>query len=133
MKTLHRDQTIKFFIEPEGYVRLCEHWSRLMQDRELRKTLTGAHHLLYLILRGKNWQTGFAAVTNRKKLENGGFYTWRARRAVHALHMQGYADTLIGPFTEFLQPEALCMIRELVPKLGWTDSPLDREPYHVCD
>lgn len=131
MKTLNRVQTMDFYNEADGYRRLCDHWSCVMQDRELRKSLTAAHHLLYLILRGKNWQTAFAPITNRAKLENGGFYNWGAKRALHQLHAQGYTDMLLKPFAEFIRPNALCLVRELIPAAGWTENPLDREPYHV--
>jgi len=64
MKKLNKQITASFYKDPEGYVGLQEHWSRLMQDKTHRKSLRTAHHLLYLILRGKNWQRAFAPVTN---------------------------------------------------------------------
>src|SRR5689334_5822244 len=73
MEKLNKQITETFFKAPEGYNALKAHWSGLMQDKERRTALTAAHHLLYLILRGKNWQRGFAPVTNPVKLENGGF------------------------------------------------------------
>lgn len=131
MKTLGKEVTARFFQNAEGYEGLTAHWSRLMQDKEARKGLNAAHHLLYLILRGKNWHRAFAPVSNPVKLENGGLYNWGARKALFALHSEGNAQKLLAPFADFLDREALCAVRELVPALRWDEHPLDKEPYHA--
>ena len=74
-----------------------------MQDKEARKGLNAAHHLLYLILRGKNWHRAFAPVSNPVKLENGGQYNWGARKALFALHSEGNAQKLLAPFADFVR------------------------------
>jgi hypothetical protein len=129
MKTLSKEITATFFSSTEGYAQLMTRWSRTMQDRAARKRLTAAHHLLYLILRGKNWQKAFAPVTNPTKLEHGGFYNWKARSAVMALHCDGNRKELLAPFADLIRAEALCAIRQRVPNLAWDENPLDREPY----
>ena len=129
MKRLNRQITTAFYKEAAGFAALQAHWSRLQQDPVRRNTLTAAHHLLYQILRGKNWQTAFTRMTNPVKLENGGFYSWGARRALLGLHSAVFAECLLAPFAEFLSPEALCLIRERIPPLDWNADPLEREPY----
>ena len=131
MQKLNQQITETFYQNAEGYMALKSHWSRLMQDKTRRKSLTAAHHLLYMILRGKNWHRAFTPMTNPVKLENGGFYNWGARKAIQALHSSGETGCLLEPFAVFLQPDALCAIRELVPPLDWNTNPLEREPYHV--
>ena len=131
MKKLNKQITINFYKDAEGYSAMMAHWSHLMNDKAERKSLRAAHHLLYLILRGKNWQEAFAPVTNPVKLENGGFYNWGARKALLALHSPGVEERLLQPFADFLHPDALCIIRELVPPLEWNTDPLEREPYHA--
>jgi len=115
-----------------------------MQDPEARQCLSAAHHLLYLVLRGKNWQKAFTPpgggdgprteaqrIRLQKRLANGAFYDWGARKALRALHAPHAAEILLAPFAEFLPPEVLCAIRERVPPLGWDENPLEREPYHA--
>ncbi len=130
MERLNKQITASFYKDADGYSALKSYWSRLMRDKERRKSLATGHHLLYLILRGKNWQKAFMPMTNSVKLENGGFSNWRARKALLQLHSVIYAERLLMPFAAFLHPDALCAIRELVPPLEWNASPLDREPYH---
>ena len=131
MKTLSKTMTARFFRSPEDYERLIMLWSDAMQDKQMRCQLTAAHHLLYLILRGRNWHTAFTPITNVRKLENGGFFQWGARLAVTTLHRTGMEAQLLAPFRDVLAPDALRLIRELVPDLNWDGSPLEREPYHA--
>lgn len=130
MNTLNKTITTRFFRNAEDYNRLIALWSCWMRDAEMRSRLTAAHHLLYLILRGRNWHQAFAPVTNARKLENGGVYNWGARKAVHALHYAD-ADALLAPFRDVLHPDALVMIRELVPADNWNTSLRQEEPYHA--
>ncbi len=130
MKTLNREKTAAFFTNAEGYAKLKADWSHLMQDKTGRKHLTAAHHLLYLILRGKDWQRAFAPVANPVKLANGGLYNWGARKAVLALHSEAKEAALLAPFADLIGRDALCLVRTLVPTLRWDEHPLDREPYH---
>lgn len=128
MKTLNKTMTAQFFRSAEDYNHLLALWSVWMQDADMRRQLTAAHHLLYLILRGRNWHTAFTPITNACKLENGGVYNWGARRAVHALHY-GSAEDLLAPFRDVLAPSALVMARELVPADSWNAALQEGEPY----
>lgn len=130
MKKLNKEITAAFYRDAEGYAALQAHWSCLMRDETRRHSLTAAHFLLYLILRGRNWQHAFAPMTNPRKLENGGFYNWGARRALRALHSEWEEERLLKPFAAFVRSDALCLIREWVPPLRWDEDPLEREPYH---
>ena len=130
MKTLNKTMTARFFRGAEDYDRLIALWSGWMRDRETRRQLTAAHHLLYLILRGRDWRAAFTPVTNARKLDNGGVYNWGARRAIHALHY-GNAEELLAPFRDALAPSALVMARELVPADSWNEALKGGEPYHA--
>ena len=72
MNTLSKTMTLgRFFQEdPENYTKLRAHWSKMVNDPNTKKTLTMAHHILYLILIGKNWQKAVSLPTNKNKLEN---------------------------------------------------------------
>lgn len=98
--TLGRSTTQKFFKAEDGYQKMVERWSALSNDKEVKQNLTASHHLLYLILRGKNLRKAFTPVTSERKLTNGqgewgGYlaaraglvrYNWTAQR--HVLNSQ---------------------------------------------
>ena len=72
MNTLSKEITLgRFFQEdPENYTKLRAQWSKMANDVNVKETLTMAHHILYLILIGKNWQKAVTLPTNKNKLEN---------------------------------------------------------------
>ena len=71
MNTLSKTMTLgRFFQEdPENYTKLRAQWSKMVNS-DLNVTLTMSHHILYLILIGKNWQKAVTLPTNKNKLEN---------------------------------------------------------------
>lgn len=71
MNTLSKEFTLGTFFgeDPENYVKLRKQWSKMMNS-PVKNTLTMAHHILYLILIGKNWRKAVTLPTNKKKLEN---------------------------------------------------------------
>jgi hypothetical protein len=122
MNTLSRAITARFFAHHTDYNSLREHWSSLMRS-ERRNNLTSAHHLLYLVLLGKDWRKAFAPVTNPCKLANGAFYGWALFRAFRHLHSQFYAEDLLAPFDGLVTPEMLVAVRALLPTLKPEDYP----------
>ena len=70
MNTLSKEITLgRFFGEDaENYVKLRAQWSKMVNDKNCELTL--AHHILYLILIGKNWQKAVTLPTNKNKLAN---------------------------------------------------------------
>lgn len=81
--TLGRSTTQKFFKTEDGYQKMTERWSSLTNDKESRAGLTASHHLLYLILRGKDLTRSFSPVTSEKKLANGAS-KWGGYRAARS-------------------------------------------------
>lgn len=116
MNTLPRAVTARFFSTPDAYTALQRHWGNLMNS-ERKHELTAAHHLLYLVLRGKDWRKAFTPVTNRRKLENGGFSSWGLFRALSVLHFPMVEQELLAPFDGLVTPEVLRVVRSLVPRL----------------
>lgn len=66
MKTLGKQLTRNFFNSEEGFTQLEKNWSEAINSKD--KTLNCEHHLLYQVLRGKNWTKGFAEITNENKI-----------------------------------------------------------------
>jgi hypothetical protein len=71
MNTLSKEFTLGMFFgeDPENYKKLRKQWS-LMVNSPRKHRLTMAHHILYLILIGKNWQKAVTLPTNKNKVEN---------------------------------------------------------------
>jgi hypothetical protein len=131
MQTLNKRITATFYKDSEGYAAMQANWSCLMRNPEQRKSLTAAHHLLYLILRGKNWQKAFTPMTNAVKIRNGGLSGSGGRRALRQLHSTACMEELLKPFADYLHADTLFAIWKLVPPLEWEADPLAREPYDV--
>lgn len=164
MNTLSKHIMRHFFCDEEDYQRLQARMSALIHEdrrraavvRKARKhdsgidlatvdrpTLTAAHHLLYLILRGKDWRKAFAPVTRPSMLANGAG-RWRAATiAIKQLHSEWHEAALLAPFAELLANHAartedaslavadgssvLVLIRRLVPLGAGYDWQVDLE------
>jgi hypothetical protein len=72
MNTLSKEFTLGTFFgeDPENYAKLRKQWSKMVNS-DAKKELTMAHHILYLILIGKNWKKSVTLPTSKNKLENG--------------------------------------------------------------
>lgn len=112
MNTLSRETTARFFRTEAGFTELRKRWSVLVSED---KPLGPAHHLLYAILRGKDWRRGFAPCTNRRKLDNGIRRWTGATRAIVALHNAAREEANLAPFDGLLAEDALAVIHTLVP------------------
>jgi hypothetical protein len=117
MNTLPRAVTAQFFPNINSYNALRQHWSVLMNS-ERRHSLSPAHHLLYLALRGKDWRKAFTCVTNQRKLENGAFAGWAFFRALEKLRGRWAEEDLLAPFDGLVTPEMLQALRGLLPSLN---------------
>jgi hypothetical protein len=125
MNTLNRTITSTFFKSEEDYNKLMAHWSQLMQNNEARKCLRAEHHILYLVLRGKDWRKGFTLATNPIKLANGMAPDLGVKNALYAFHC-GYITDLLAPFGDLVDKEMLEKARALVPK---GSNPLEKDAY----
>jgi len=80
--------------------------------------LTAAHHLLYLVLVGKDWRKAFTPPTNQRKLANGAFEGWVLFRAITSIHSAVASPQLLEPFGGILTPQMLRKVRGLLPRLN---------------
>ena len=71
MNTLSKEFTLGTFFQedPENYKKLRAQWSKMVNS-DYNVTLTMAHHILYLILIGKNWKKAVTLPTNKNKVAN---------------------------------------------------------------
>ncbi len=85
MNTLSKNITKLFFKEEyqDNYYQLTKTlWKELLDSDQ---KLNFSHHLLYAILRGKDWRKCYTAVTNPIKIENGDIPGASLSRAIYAL------------------------------------------------
>lgn len=129
MKTLNKRITAEFFRDESGYGALVCRWSALMRDKEQRKRLTCEYHLLYLILRGKNWMAALTPPTNRRKLDNGALVGWSGRRALSTVKRPFEPRDFLASFADLLRDDVLDRIREIVTPLRWNEDLQGKEPY----
>ena len=137
MNRLSKNVTRRFFQNAEGFAELQSRWAALGAEdgrraayaRKARKlqsgidasqteptTLRSEHHLLYSVLRGRDWRKGFSPCADQNRLNNG-YARWAAAtRAVLALHSSYREEALLAPFSGLLADDALASIRALVPK-----------------
>ena len=114
MDTLSRQYTAKFFSTEQDYVAFRKHWATIVNDKNVE--LTSSHHLLYLVLSGKDWRKGFTLPTNKNKLDNG--YQPGITRAMETLFSKYREPGLLAPFGKLVTHEALVEARKLVNTLG---------------
>jgi len=71
MNTLSKEFTLGTFFneDPENYVKLRKQWSKMVNS-DTKDQLTMAHHIIYLILIGKNWKKAVTLPTNKNKVAN---------------------------------------------------------------
>jgi hypothetical protein len=115
MNTLPRAITGQIFENTESYAALRRHWNALINS-DRKHQLSVAHHVLYLALLGKDWRRGFTSITNRRKLDNGGFNDWGLLRAIWALNRPADEAELLAPFDGHVTPAMLQTVREMIPR-----------------
>lgn len=71
MNTLNKNITENFYKDKtDGYRSVTNIWKDIVNS-PTRELLTAEDHLLYAIVRGKDYTKGFTSVTNKNKLANG--------------------------------------------------------------
>jgi len=73
MNTLSKAITGTYFFDEdqENYNRLCKRWKELANDKDKKHLLTHRTHILYQVLRGKDWRKSVSISTKPKRLKNG--------------------------------------------------------------
>jgi hypothetical protein len=106
VKTLSKSYTLGTFFDEdqENYFKLRKHWSNLVNSEENKK-LTLGHHILYLILLGKDWTKAFTLPTNSNKVANNykpKFYSFR-----ESCNYNYYKQNLIKMFDGVVSSEVI--------------------------
>ena len=82
--------TNKYFTHKEHYLAFRSFWAQAVNSKEIE--MTGAHHMLYNILRGKAYDNGFAPNIRTSKLQNGHFINQGLRQAY--MDLKGMIDSI---------------------------------------
>lgn len=129
MKTLQIENTRElFFTSKEQYLHFRKVWSQTVNSAEKNK-LTGGHHLIYSLLRGRDAVKGFTPTTSTNKLSNGayinyGLYEARSKLSRMANNIQQGIDVSIflSPFNETVTPLMIIKLNELCPSVDLLES-----------
>lgn len=98
MNTLSKKITPNFFkeeIKHNCYFEVKKHWLALQNNQDCHLALE--HHILYAILRGKDWRKCFTPITNEVKLINGAQTDLALGRALYRINSH------YGVFDSFAQ------------------------------
>lgn len=114
MNTLSRAITARFFPNSDSYNALRRYWSSLINS-EHKHELTAAHHLLYLVLTGKDWRKAFTPPSNQRKLDNGAFLSWKMFPALYMIHSKFKEEELLALFDGLVTAPMLDELRKLLP------------------
>lgn len=135
------DARTRFFNDKEHYLNFLAAWKRAANSVNAKATkdkfygnkvdgwLTGAHMLLYTLVRGRDIRPAFTLVTNETKLTNGfyinhGLY-WAAQDLIR---IAGYVkndrewsnnivDEFLAPFNGTFEKERLVELVEAMPEI----------------
>ena len=77
--------TNKYFTHKEHYLAFRSFWAQAVNSKDIQ--ITGAHHMLYNILRGKAHDCGFAPTVRTTKLQNGAYLNRGLHEAYRELHV----------------------------------------------
>ena len=111
MNTLSRQYTSKFFSSAADYVAFRAQWSKLINS-EHKQELKAVHHLIYLVLCGKDWRKAFPFPTNHNKIDNG--YQPELYRALLQFHSTYLEQKIIAPFGGLVTHAMLVEARKLI-------------------
>lgn len=105
MNTLNKKITKLFFheeIRHDCYNEVRRVWAELQKNRK-EYPLSLKHHILYAILRGKDWRKAFTPISNKVKLANGAGANTSLKNSLYQLqtHLNTFDDfsPLIDPKT----------------------------------
>lgn len=122
--TLSKHITSTFFATNSGYDEMRRRWSAAVNDKSVRKTLTAQHHMLYLILSGKDLSKSFTPITKQIKLDNGARPFGNIEQAMNLysydLQTRQYVfrANVVEMFKDLLSPEAPSLIFAMRPKVA---------------
>lgn len=111
MNTLPRKYVSCFFASRDDFLSFRRQWSRLVNS-DHKHQLTAAHHLLYLILTGRDWRKAFTFPSQSNKLNNG--YTPELYSALDVLGSRYRQQFLLSPFDGLVTPDMLEKVRQLL-------------------
>ena len=131
MNTLSRQLTARFFSSSTtDYLAFRRHWSKLVNS-ERKHELKAVHHLLYLVLSGKDWRKAFIFPTNANKMNNG--YTPKLYRALQQLGSPYREQYVLQPFEGLVSVEVVVEARKFLSHVLLSAPKLNAGGQYNCD
>ncbi len=131
------DAKTRYFNDKQHYLNFLNAWSKAVNSVNAKATknklygnkepgwLTGAHMLLYALLRGKDVRTAFTPITKESRLRNGAYINHGMYWAYDSLsglarawNQEERVATFLAPFNGAIDKEVLFKVIEEMPKIG---------------
>lgn len=122
MNKLGKSVTRQFFLTDTGYEDIQARWRSLLKSGV---TLHAQHHLLYAVLRGKNYRKCFTPITKANRLQNGEWELSGLQRARRALFDKWNDPCEI--FSGIVSPMARERMKVYLPEVTSSEQPAYRE------
>jgi hypothetical protein len=117
MNTLSRATTAQFFTDIDAFRHFQHIWRALARANST--ALRAEHHMLYAMLRGRDWRKGFAIPVNPNKVLNGALCMWSMRTAFAIIEFAGRDDhaatDVLAVFEGTLTNESLHALHQVLP------------------
>ena len=122
------DAKTRYFNDKEHYLNFLKAWKRAanksVSKGEEWGCLTGAHMVMYALLRGRDVRTAFTPITKQSKLENGfyinhGMY-WAAQDLAglaRSWNQEERVKKFLAPFAGTIEPEVLFKLIDEMPQI----------------
>ncbi len=130
MNTLSKQYTVNFFASESDYLALRKHWSVLVNS-DRKHELQAVHHLLYLVMTGKDWRKAFTPPSSTNKLNNG--YIPAVYGAIAQLNSNYGAAKVLAPFDGLVTIEMLQQARKLISHTAQTYPLYNSDGSYRCD
>ena len=132
------DAKTRYFNDKQHYLNFLDAWKKATKSVNCKATknkyygnkepgwLTGAHMLLYAILRGKDARTAFTPITKESRLTGGAYINqgmfWASNKLYHISNPRSYnyeerAKEFLAPFNGTLDKEVLTKVVEEMPEI----------------
>jgi len=121
------DAKMRYFNDKQHYLNFLKAWKKAatksVNKGEDWACLSGAHMLLYALLRGKDVRTAFTPVTKRTKLTNGTYinhgmyWAYTTLISLKQSYPEGIRDKFLAPFNGTIDEEVLLKIIDEMPKI----------------
>ncbi len=128
MKYQIADAKTRYFNDKEHYLNFLQAWKKAAQRSTSKgddwRCLTGAHMVMYTLLRGRDVRTAFTPITKKSRLENGAYVNHGMYWAYQDLiglardwNQEERVKKFLAPLNDTIDKEVLFKLIEEMPQI----------------